>query len=102
VSLRSEETELSKTRYQQGSIRRLRRKGPDVWVFRWRSAQADGSRKETTRVIGTVLEYRTKAAATFCRRSMQMEHTKKSHPVVGLIILIVLGYLVYQAISSIT
>jgi hypothetical protein len=33
---------------------------------------------------------------------MQMEHTKKSHPVVGLIILIVLGYLVYQAISSIT
>ena len=64
VSLRSEETELSKTRYQQGSIRRLRRKkGSDVWVFRWRNAQADGSRKETTRVIGTVLEYRTKAAA---------------------------------------
>ncbi len=31
-----------------------------------------------------------------------MEHIKKSHPVVGLIILIVLGYLVYQAISSIT
>jgi hypothetical protein len=31
-----------------------------------------------------------------------MEHIKKSHPVVGLIILIFLGYLVYQAISSIT
>jgi hypothetical protein len=31
-----------------------------------------------------------------------MDHTKKSHPVVGLIILIFLGYLVYQAISSIT
>ena len=27
---------------------------------------------------------------------MQIEHTKKSHPVVGLIILIVLGYLVYH------
>jgi|HubBroStandDraft_6_1064221.scaffolds.fasta_scaffold3256795_1 hypothetical protein len=25
-----------------------------------------------------------------------MDHTKKSHPVVGLIILIVLGYLVYH------
>ncbi len=25
-----------------------------------------------------------------------MKHTKKSHPVVGLIILIVLGYLVYH------
>jgi hypothetical protein len=31
-----------------------------------------------------------------------MEHTKKSHPVVGLIILIALAYLVYQAISCIT
>ena len=64
VSLESEETELSKTRYQQGSIRRVkRRRGPDVWVFRWRSTHKDGSRKENNRVIGTVLEYRTKAAA---------------------------------------
>ena len=36
------------------------------------------------------------ACLPFCRRSMQIEHTKKSHPVVGLIILIVLGYLVYH------
>lgn len=64
MSLESEETELSRTRYQQGSIRRLKRKhGPDVWVFRWRNIHADGSRKESTRVIGTVLEYRTKSAA---------------------------------------
>lgn len=64
VSLESEETELSKTRYQQGSIRRVKRqKGPDVWVFRWRDTHADGSRKENNRVIGTVLDYRTKAAA---------------------------------------
>ncbi|MBV8674679.1 MAG: tyrosine-type recombinase/integrase [Acidobacteriaceae bacterium] len=55
---------MSKTRYQQGSIRRVkRRRGPDVWVFRWRSTHKDGSRKENNRVIGTVLEYRTKAAA---------------------------------------
>ncbi len=64
VSLESEETELSKTQYQQGSIRRVKReKGPDVWVFRWRNTHADGSRKENNRVIGTVLEYRSKAAA---------------------------------------
>ncbi|HEY2038331.1 MAG TPA: site-specific integrase [Edaphobacter sp.] len=55
---------MSKTRYQQGSIRRVaRKKGPDVWVFRWIDTRADGSRKENNRVIGTVLEYRTKAAA---------------------------------------
>lgn len=64
VSLESEDTELSRTRYQQGSIRRVKRKkGPDVWVFRWLNTTADGSRKENNRVIGTVLEYRTKAAA---------------------------------------
>lgn len=64
MSLESEEVELSKTRYQQGSIRRVARKnGPDVWVFRWRNIHADGSKKENNRVIGTVLEYRTKAAA---------------------------------------
>jgi hypothetical protein len=49
---------------------------------------------ETVRRLGACLP--------FCRRPMQMEHTKKRHPVVGLIILIALGYLVYQAISSIT
>ena len=64
VSLESEETELSKTRYQQGSVRRVtRQQGPDVWIFRGRNTHADGSRKENNRVIGTVLEYRTKAAA---------------------------------------
>jgi integrase len=64
VSLESEEAELSKTRYQQGSIRRVKRKkAPDVWVFRWLDTKADGSRKENNRVIGTVLEYRTNAAA---------------------------------------
>jgi integrase len=64
VFLEKGETELSKTRYQQGSIRRLARKGgPDVWVFRWRDIHADGSKKENNRVIGTVLEFRTKAAA---------------------------------------
>ena len=40
-----------------------RKNGPDVWVFRWRSIHADGSRKENNRVIGTLLDYRTKAAA---------------------------------------
>ena len=55
VSLESEETELSKTRYQQGSVRRVaRQQGPDVWIFRWRNTHADGSRKENNRVIGTV------------------------------------------------
>lgn len=73
MSLESEETELSKTRFQQGSIRRVKRaKGPDAWVFRWRSTHADGSRKENNRVIGTVLEYRTKAAAQRAAEALRL------------------------------
>lgn len=73
VLLESEETELSNTRYQQGSIRRIARKnGPDVWVFRWRSIHADDSRKENNRVIGTLLDYRTKAAAEKAAETLQI------------------------------
>ncbi len=35
-------------------------------------------------------------AHAFAEGQCQTEHTKKSHPVVGLMILIVLGYLVYH------
>ena len=73
MSLKSEETEVSKTRYQQGSVRRVKRKiGPDVWVFRWRSARADGLKKENNRVIGTVLEFRNKAAAVRAAESLRI------------------------------
>lgn len=74
--LKSGETELSKTRYQQGSVRRVaRRKGPDVWVFRYLNTLADGSRKENNRVIGTVLEYRTKAAAERAAEAFRINST---------------------------
>jgi hypothetical protein len=50
--------------YQQGSIRReKRRRGPDVWTLRWRETNADGSTTRRKTPIGTVEEYRTKAAA---------------------------------------
>ena len=64
---------MSKTRYQQGSVRRVKRKsGPDVWVFRWRSTHADGSKKENNRVIGTVLEHRNLAAATRAAETLRI------------------------------
>jgi len=73
VSLKSEETELSKTRYQQGSVRRVKRgNGPHIWVFRWQSTHSDGSRKKNNRVIGTVLEYRTKAAAQRAAETLRL------------------------------
>lgn len=45
--------------YQQGCIqRKQRRRGPDVWVFRYRE-----NGKLKSRVIGTVQQYRTQAEA---------------------------------------
>jgi integrase len=51
-------------RYQEGSIERVKRaKGPDVWVYRWRERQADGSRAQKKKVIGDVNRYPTQSAA---------------------------------------
>ena len=45
-------------RYQEGSIERVKRaKGPDVWVYRWRELQQDGSRVQKKRVIGDLAQY---------------------------------------------
>jgi len=41
--------------------------------------------------------YGGKPAYPFAGGQCQTKHTKKSHPVVGLIVLMVLGYLVYRA-----
>jgi hypothetical protein len=49
-------------RYQEGSIDRVRRaKGPDAWVFRWREFQANGSRIQRKRTIGSVEQFPKKA-----------------------------------------
>jgi len=51
-------------RYQNGSIRReVRKHGPGVWTLRWREMNADGGTIRRKAVIGTVEEFRTKAAA---------------------------------------
>ncbi len=52
-------TRTARNTYQNGCLQReARKKGPDVWVFRYRE---DGGLKY--RVLGTVLQYKTKAAA---------------------------------------
>ncbi len=52
-------TKNARNTYQNGCLQReMRKKGPDVWVFRYRE---DGALKY--RVLGTVLQFKTKAAA---------------------------------------
>ncbi len=55
---------MSTTRYQEGSIERVKRvKGPDVWVYRWRELDEDDRRIQRKKVIGDVDCYPTKASA---------------------------------------
>lgn len=45
-------------RYQEGSIDRVSRaKGSDVWVYRWREFQPDGTRVQKKKTIGSVKEF---------------------------------------------
>lgn len=49
---------------QQGSlIQESRKRGPDVWLFRWSEKDADGKRIYRKRVIGTVEEFPDSEAA---------------------------------------
>ena len=49
---------------QNGSIMRSeRRRGPDVWEYRWREPGPDGRRKHRRMVVGSVLQFRDKDAA---------------------------------------
>jgi integrase len=55
---------MSTRYYQEGSLERVgRAKGPDVWMYRWREQQADGSRVQRKKVLGKVSQFRTKAGA---------------------------------------
>jgi integrase len=44
-----------RTRYQQGSVQReKRRNGPDVWIFRWWETGSDGKSKYRKAIVGSV------------------------------------------------
>src|ERR1700722_2690646 len=54
---------MSSPRYQEGSIDRVSRaKGPDVWVYRWRELQEDGTRVQRKKTIGDVEQFPTKSS----------------------------------------
>lgn len=54
---------MTRGRYQRGTISRIRRAGGDVFIYRWRQTGHDGIRRAKSRVLGSVLELKTKTAA---------------------------------------
>ncbi len=55
---------FKRTRYQFGYLRRkLRKRGPDVWVWEYGSKDPDGRRKRDSVIVGDVEQYLTEAEA---------------------------------------
>ncbi len=54
---------MRRARYQEGCLTRSKRKSGDVWEFRFRECQPDGTRKMRCVVVGPVARYRTRTAA---------------------------------------
>jgi hypothetical protein len=72
---------------QNGSIMRSeRRRGPDVWEFRWREPGANGKSKHRRMVVGPVDRFRDKdsvmRATTDLRRDINMANVRgKGKPI---------------------
>jgi len=64
---------FQRTRYQQGTIDRVKRKqGPDCWIFRWRETDINGRRVRRKVVLGTVKEYPTESSARKAAESLRI------------------------------
>lgn len=62
---------------QNGSvIRAERRRGPDVWEFRWREAGADGKRKHRRMVLGSVEQLADESAARQAISALRLEFNR--------------------------
>ncbi len=49
---------FKRTSFQNGSLKREKRKrGPDVWVLRWRETGPNGQPRKPKRIIGNVNDY---------------------------------------------
>ncbi len=67
---------------QQGSlIRSTRKRGPDVWQFRWAERGRQGKRIYRKRVIGTVCQYSDADAARTAVTGLTSNGLRRTSPV---------------------
>jgi integrase len=68
-----------RTRYQQGSVQReKRRKGPDIWIFRWWETGPDGTSKYRKAQVGSVLSYATEASALKAAQALRIDANQQT------------------------
>jgi integrase len=69
---------MRRTSYQQGSLKLAQRKKGNVWEFRWREVQPDGSVRRKNVVIGTAKEYPSEAAAQAAADALRLTINKQT------------------------
>jgi len=68
-----------RTRYQQGSVQReKRRRGPNVWVYRWYEVGSDGTSKYRKAIVGTVLTFPTEAVALKAAHALRIDANQQT------------------------
>lgn len=69
---------MRRTSYQLGSLKRAKRKKGEVWEFRWREVQIDGSIRRKNIVIGTLDDYPNESAAKAAVDALRLEINKQT------------------------
>jgi integrase len=73
-----EEIAMRRTSYQLGSLKRAKRKKGDVWEYRWREVQIDGSVRRKNIVIGTLDDHPSESAAQAAVDALRLEINKQT------------------------
>lgn len=69
---------LTRQTFQHGSLTTENRaNGPAVWIFRWREAGTDGKRIQRKTIVGTKVEYPTRASAEKAAAALRLDITKE-------------------------
>ena len=78
---------MNRPRYQHGFFsRHKRKKGPEVWVYRWRDIDANGKPKMRALVVGSVKQYATETAAWKAVSTLRLDvnyHTSRPEGIPG-------------------
>jgi len=69
-----------RTRYQFGWLElRKRRRGPNVWIWRYRSTNSEGNREKDSVIIGNTRQYPTKALAWKAAEGLRLTLDRVKH-----------------------
>jgi integrase len=72
---------LRRTRYQQGSVQReKRRSGPDVWIYQWYETGTDGKSKYRKAIVGTVNTLANETSALKAAQSLRIDANQLAPP----------------------